>query len=143
MPLSSNLSKIVRVIPLLALCSAPLCLGQTPIASGSMANFDAHLGYSFTNVPIPSQARLNMTGLDGGFTAEIKPRWGLELDLSYVRNFNAYNTDHAASMFTYMSGPVFYAMRVRRLQVYVHGMLGGALESGVNFDPNGNCCTAM
>src|SRR5271165_3857317 len=117
---------------------APVGSAQGPLAGGYTPDFKANLGYSYVSAAIPSQTRLTMTGINGGWTADLRPRLGVELDLGYVRNFAAYGTNHSASLFTYMGGPVFHPMQGRRLDMFVHGLIGAALESGVNFAPNGD-----
>jgi hypothetical protein len=57
--------------------------------------------------------------------------------VGYARNFNAYSSNHTADLLTYMAGPVFYPVRKRNLNVFAHLLLGGARETGVNFESNG------
>jgi hypothetical protein len=132
-----KLRKTIWASLVLALFYAPIAVAQVPITAGYTPEFKANLGYSYVNAGVPSQSHLAMTGVDGGYTMDLKPRFGLEIDLGYVRNFHAYGTDHSASIFSYMGGPVFHAVRGRRLDASVHALLGAALESGVNFGPNG------
>lgn len=123
---------------LLLFIHVPVGKAQGPIAGGYTPEFSANLGYSYTSASIPSQTRLPMTGVTGGWTAELKPHFGVEIEGSFLRNYHAYGTQYAANLITYMGGPVFHPMRGRRLDIYVHGLLGGAMETGVNYDPNGN-----
>jgi hypothetical protein len=111
---------------------------QAPIAAGLSSEYKASVGYSYTNVPIPSQSRLNMNGVDGGLTVGIKPWIGVELDLGFTFVPNAFDTQRSAKLFTYMGGPVAYLHRGRRLEVYAHGLIGAAYESGVNFNADGD-----
>lgn len=115
-----------------------VAIAQGPIAGGYTPDFKANLGYSYTSAAIPSQGRLGMMGIDGGWTADLKPRFGLEIEAGYARNFDAFGSQHSASLITYMGGPVFHPMRGKRLNVFVHALVGGAYESGVNYDPDGN-----
>lgn len=117
---------------------APKATAQAPIAAGISSEYKASVGYSFTNVPIPSQSSLNMNGINGGLTVGIKPWIGVELDLGFTFVPNAFSSQRSAKLFTYMGGPVVYLHRGRRLEVYAHGLMGAAYESGVNFTADGD-----
>lgn len=134
----SKLKKMLWIGLLLFAIWVPVGNAQGPIAGGYTPDFKANLGISYTSAAIPSQGNLGMTGIDGGWTADLKPLIGLEVDAGYARNFNAYGSQHTASLITYMGGPVVHPIRGRRLNVFVHALVGGAYESGVNYDPNGD-----
>ncbi len=138
MSLYWKLTKAVGTSAVLFFLLAPRGTAQAPLAAGISSEYKASVGYSYTNVPIPSQSRLNMNGIDGGLTVGIKPWIGVELDLGFTFVPNAFNTQHSAKLFTYMGGPVVYLHRGRRLEVYAHGLLGAAYESGVNYDTDGD-----
>ncbi len=138
MSLLWKLTKAVWASVILFFLLVPGAAAQAPIAAGISSEYKASVGYSYTNVPIPSQSSLNMNGVDGGLTVGIRPWIGVELDLGFTFVPNALSTQRSAKLFTYMGGPVVYLHRGRRLEVYAHGLLRAAYESGVNYDTSGD-----
>jgi opacity protein-like surface antigen len=129
--------KTFRTILALISFSALYAHAQTPIAAGYSPAFKVSGGYSYASVAVPSLGRVNMQGAEVGLEAEIKPRVGIGLNLSYNRASNAFDTGHLADLMTYMGGPIVYLNKGKKFDFYVHGLLGAARETGVNFDPNG------
>jgi opacity protein-like surface antigen len=78
-----------------------------------------------------------MNGVLVSGNADFHPHWGVKLELGYSRNFDAFQTGRTADMVTYMGGPVFYPLRRRGYNVYAELLLGGARETGVNFEADG------
>ena len=111
---------------------------QGPIAAGYNPGFTASAGYSYTNLGVPGQSRLNLQGGTGGLTVDFSSRLGIELDGSHTRATNIYGSGHAVDLLSFMGGPVFYLKRGRRLDIYVHGLMGVARETGVNYDSAGD-----
>ncbi|HUN60423.1 MAG TPA: hypothetical protein VMU53_00445, partial [Candidatus Sulfotelmatobacter sp.] len=110
--------KTIYKILLLAILFVPAARAQNPLVAGQAPALEAGIGYSYTNVPIPSQSTLGMNGVDLLGTADFSRRFGIHLDLGYARNFNAFNSGHTADMLTYMAGPAFYPIRTRNFNVY-------------------------
>jgi opacity protein-like surface antigen len=133
-----KLKKSAGATAILFLLFAPRAASQAPIAAGMSSEYKASVGYSYTNVPIPSQSSLKMNGIDGGLTVGIKPWIGVELDLGFTFIPDALSTQRSAKLFTYMGGPVVYLHRGRRLLIYAHGLVGAAYESGVNYSTDGD-----
>jgi opacity protein-like surface antigen len=128
---------ILKILALTALL-APAAYAQGPLVAGMGPVLEAGVGYSYIQAGIPSQTnKLAMNGVDLLGTADFSRRFGVHVDLGYARNFDAYSSHHTADMFTYVAGPVFYPVRKRNLNLYTHLLLGGARETGVNFEPNG------
>ena len=122
----------------LALLLAPVANAQDPLVAGMGPVLEAGVGYSYTDASIPSQTnKLGMNGVDLLGTADFTRRFGIHADVGYARNFDAYGSHHTADLLSYMAGPVFYPLRERNLNLYTHLLLGGARETGVNFEPNG------
>jgi opacity protein-like surface antigen len=129
--------KTVSVSLLLYSVFATLTHAQEPIAAGYSPVINVSGGYSYVNLGVPSLHRLNLQGVELGVTVDIRSRFGIELDGSYTRGSNVYGSGHVADLLTYMAGPVFYPVQKKKLNVYVHGLLGGARETGVNYNSTG------
>ncbi len=110
---------------------------QGPIAGGIAPVLEAGVGYTYVDASVPSESRLGMNGIQFVGNADISRRFGVAAQVGYARNFNAYSSNHTADLLTYMAGPVFYPVRKRNLNVFAHLLLGGARETGVNFESNG------
>lgn len=117
---------------------APLSRAQVPVAAGYSPSWQATAGYSYVNLGVPGRPRLNLHGGEAGVTVDFNARLGIELDVSYTRAPDVYGSRHVVDLATYMAGPVVYARRGKRLDVYVHGLMGAARETGVNYDSNGD-----
>lgn len=129
--------RTVLTVLLLTILIVPLARGQNPVVAGVAPVLEAGIGYSYIDAGVPSQNSLGMNGLLLNGTADFSRRFGIHLDLGYSRSFDAFNSGHSADMLTYMAGPVFYPVRKRNWNVYTHVLLGGARETGVNFESNG------
>jgi opacity protein-like surface antigen len=130
--------KTILKMMVAVLLFAPGAYAQNPLVAAQGPVLEAGAGYSYIQAGVPSQTnKLAMNGVDLLGTADFSRRFGIHVDLGYARNFDAYSSHHTADMFTYMAGPVFYPVRKRNLNLYTHLLLGGARETGVNFEPNG------
>jgi hypothetical protein len=130
------MSTILKIL-LLAILFVPPAQAQNPVVAGIAPVLEAGGGYSYIDAGIPSQSKLPMNGVQLVGNADFSRRFGLALDLGYARNFDAYNSGRTADLLTYMAGPVFYPIRKRYWNVFAHVLLGGARETGVNFESNG------
>ena len=119
----------------------PSSKAQNPVFAGVAPSMQAGIGYSYLNVGIPSEDRLAMNGVDASFTADFHRRLGIRLDLGYNRASNVLGTNRHADLLSYMAGPVFYPVRRRNLSVYTQFLVGGARETGVNFNASGEMLT--
>ncbi len=128
---------IVKMLLLVILAMAPVARAQGPVVAGMAPVFEAGVGYSYVDAGIPSESKLGMNGVNLIGTADFSRHFGINLDLGYARNFDAFNSGHSADLLTYMAGPVFYPVRKRNMNVYAHLLLGAARETGVNFENNG------
>lgn len=129
--------RTILKILLLAILVLPAAHGQGPVVAGIAPVLEAGVGYSYVDAGVPSESRMGMNGINLIGNADISRRFGVKLDVGYARNFNAYQSGHSADLLTYMAGPVFYPIRKRNMNVYAHLLLGGARETGVNFESNG------
>ncbi len=129
--------RTILKILLLAILVLPVAHGQGPVVAGIAPVLEAGVGYSYVDAGVPSESRMGMNGINLIGNADISRRFGVNLDVGYARNFNAYQSGHSADLLTYMAGPVFYPIRKRNMNVYAHLLLGGARETGVNFESNG------
>ena len=129
--------RTILKVSLLALLVAPVAHGQGPIIAGAAPVLEAGMGYSYVNASVPSESKLWMNGVQATVNADVHRRFGVKLEVGYARKFNAHGTGHSADMLTYMGGPVIYPVRTRNMNVYAHLLLGGARETGMNFESDG------
>jgi len=127
---------ILKVL-LLVILAAPVARGQHPIMAGVAPVLEAGVGYSYLDATVPSEGKLAMNGVQGIVNADVSRRFGAKVEVGYARNFNAFGTGRSADLLTYLAGPVFYPVRKRNLNIYAEVLLGGARETGVNFDSSG------
>jgi opacity protein-like surface antigen len=129
----------MRIItPLLLLSSfAPLAYGQGPISAGASHVQEAGVGFSYTQANVPSEGQIGINGLQAVFSADLNRHFAIKTDFGYSRTFDAFHTGHSADLMTYMAGPVFYAVRRRKVSVYGELLIGAARQTGVNFENNG------
>jgi opacity protein-like surface antigen len=126
------------ILPLLLISLfTPLAYGQEPIAGGFSPAQEGGIGFSYTQANAPSEGQMRMNGLQAVFSTDVNRRFAVKADFGYSRSFDAFQTGHSADLMTYMVGPVFYAVRRRQLSVYGELLLGGARQTGVNFENNG------
>jgi|SRR5271165_696857 len=116
---------------------------QGPIFAGGGPVIEAGLGYSYTDMSIPSNTRFTMNGADANITVDFTRRFGVRLDAGYARAFNVFNTGRHADVLNYMGGPVFYPIRKRRFTLYTELLLGAARETGVNSATGGGTITGF
>jgi opacity protein-like surface antigen len=127
---------ILRAV-LLFVFLVPFVRAQAPVVAGVGPVIEAGGGYQYNYANIPSQGNLGMNGVQAVANADFSRHFGVALDLGYSRSFDAFNSGRTADILTYMAGPAFYPVRKRNWYVYTHLLLGGARETGVNFEPNG------
>ena len=140
---SMSMKTILKLLAL-AILLAPATRAQAPSVAGIAPVLEAGVGYTYIDAGIPSQtSRLAMNGIQLLGDADFSRRFGVQLDLGYSRNFNAYSSHHTADLLTYMAGPVFYPLRKRNYNIFGHVLLGGARETGVNFESNGQIITGF
>jgi opacity protein-like surface antigen len=140
---SMSMKTVVKML-LLAILVLPTAHAQGPVVAGIAPVLEAGVGYTYIDAGVPSQtARLGMNGIQLVGNADFSRRFGVQLDLGYSRNFNAYSSNHTADLLTYMAGPVFYPVRKRNYNIFTHLLLGGARETGVNFESNGQIITGF
>ena len=108
----------------------PLIAGLAPVVEGG-------IGYSYMKSNVPSQGNLAMNGVQVSGNADLNVRFGAKLEVGYSRSFDAFQTGRSADILTYMGGPVFYAVRRRKFSIHAQVLLGGARETGVNFESDG------
>ena len=129
--------KTILKAVLLVVFIAHVAHAQGPVVAGIAPVLEAGVGYSYVDAGVPSQSRLGMNGIQLVGNADISRRFGVTAEWGYARSFDAYNSGRSADIMTYMAGPVFYAVRKQKLNVFAHVLLGAARETGINYEPNG------
>ena len=124
-------------LPLVALGSASQVHAQGPVVAGVAPVVESSVGYSYMQSTVPSQGNLAMKGIVLSASGDLTARFGAKLVLGYSRSFDAFQTGRAADVLTYMAGPVFYPVRRNKFDIHAQVLLGGARETGVNFENDG------
>jgi len=126
------------ILPLLLIALfTPLAYGQEPIAGGFSPAQEGGVGFSYTQMNLPSQGQMRINGLQAVFSTDVNRRFAVKADFGYSRSSDAFHTGRSADLMTYMVGPVFYAVRRRQFSLYGELLLGAARQTGVNFEDNG------
>lgn len=102
-----------------------------PLPAARAPAIAAGVGYAYLNFDMHSAGRINLMGLDGNLTMDIRPRLGLMMDVSYLRSPNVFNSGRHTDVLSYLAGPVFYPTRHKKLTTYVRALLGGTTVHGV------------
>jgi opacity protein-like surface antigen len=128
----------VFILGLALLLLGAVARGQGPVRAGIAPVLEGSIGYTYMQSDVPTMGNMNINGLLLSGNGDFSRRFGVKLELGYSRNFDAFHTGRTADMLTYMGGPVFYPLRYRRFHIYTQALLGGARETGVNIDSNGD-----
>jgi opacity protein-like surface antigen len=110
---------------------------QGPVVAGVAPVIDGGIGYSYMQSNVPSQGNLAMKGIVVSASGDLNARFGAKLEVGYSRSFDAFQTGRTADILTYMGGPVFYPVRRPKFSIHAQVLLGGARETGVNFESDG------
>ena len=110
---------------------------QGPVIAGVAPVFEGGIGYSYMKSNVPSQGNMAMKGILVSGSKDLNAHFAAKLAVGYSRSFDAFQTGRAADILTYMGGPVFYPVRRRKFDIHAQVLLGGARETGVNFESDG------
>jgi opacity protein-like surface antigen len=122
---------------LAALGLASQVRAQGPVIAGVAPVFEGGIGYLYMQSTVPSQGKLTMTGGLLSASGDLNAHLGVKLQVGYARSFDAFQTGRAADLLTYMGGPVLYPVRRPKFDIHAQVLVGGARETGVNFESNG------
>jgi hypothetical protein len=103
--------------------------GKPPVAAAKSKTIELSLGYSYISSGKSFSNQMGLKGADASFTIGFS-RLGAKADFGYARAANVMGTGHHSDVLSYLVGPVFYPTRHRRLDTYVHVLVGGARVSG-------------
>lgn len=137
-----NRRRLVRWMFKLGLLLATMGLAsqaraQGPAFAGVAPVFEAGIGYSYMRSDVPSQGSLAMNEVLLSGSGDLTARFGAKLEVGYSRSFDAFQTGRSADILTYMGGPVIYPVRRSKFDIHAQVLLGGARETGVNFESDG------
>jgi hypothetical protein len=110
---------------------------QGPVVAGVAPVLEGGIGYSYMQSTVPSQGSLAMKGILLSGSRDLNARFGAKLEAGYFRSFDAFQTGRSADILTYMGGPVFYPVRRSKFSIHAQVLVGGARETGVNFETDG------
>ena len=120
-----------------ALGSAAQVRAQGPVFAGTGRVFEAGIGYTYMQSDVPSLGKVPMTGVLLSVSEDLNPHFGVKVQAGYSRSFDAFQTGHSADVLTYMAGPTLYAVRRSKFDIHAQLLVGGARETGVNFENGG------
>ena len=81
------------------------------------------------DMPVPSQQRVALTGIDGSGVVRFLPRWGATVDGTYASTGNVFNPGHGPNILSLLAGPVFYPVN-GRTAVFLHALVGAGRVGG-------------
>ena len=110
---------------------------QGPITAGVAPVLEGGIGFTYIKSSVPSQGTLAMKGILLSASKDLNTHFGAKLEVGYSRCFDAFQTGRKADILTYMGGPVFYPVRRPKFSIHAQVLVGGARETGVNFESNG------
>lgn len=110
---------------------------QGPVTAGVAPVVEGGIGYSYSKANVPSLGNLAMPGILMSASADLNAHFAVKLQVGYSRSFDAFQTGRSADILTYMGGPVFYPIRRSRFDIHAQVLVGGARETGVNFENDG------
>jgi len=122
---------------LIALGLASQVHAQEPVVAGVAPVIESGLGYSYDQSNVPSQGNMAMKGIVVSASGDLNARFGAKLVVGYSRSPDAFQTGRVADVLTYMGGPVFYPIRRSKFDIHAQVLVGGARETGVNFESDG------
>jgi len=124
-------------LPLVMLGLATQGRAQAPAIAGIAPVIEWGIGNTYMQSNVPSQGKIAMTGVLVSGSADLNAHFGAKLEVGYSRSFDAFQTGRSADILTYMGGPLFYPVRRHKFDIHVQALVGGARETGVNFESNG------
>lgn len=110
---------------------------QETVIAGVAPVIEEGIGYTYMQSTIPSQGNLKMPGILASASADLNAHFGAKLAVGYSRSSDAFQTGRSADLLTYMVGPVFYPVRHSQFSIHIQALVGGARETGVNFENDG------
>jgi opacity protein-like surface antigen len=119
-----------KAMNILTKSQKPIPAAHKPVFVPTGLDLKASIGYAYTSMNVPYASRLNLNGVDVAVIADLSPFFGVTADSSYVRAPNVFGTSHAASVLSYLGGPVLYPVSHGRIRAYIHGLAGGARVAG-------------
>jgi len=129
---------------LLKLWLLPVALGlasqaraQGPVIAGVAPVVEGSIGFSYMQSTVPTEGTLPMNGILASASGDLNAHFGAKLEVGYSRSFDAFQTGRRADILTYMGGPVFYPVRRSKFDIHAEVLVGGARETGVNFENDG------
>jgi len=130
-----TMNKLSLLIVMLGLASQGRAQG--PVVAGVAPVLEGGIGYSYMQSTVPSQGSLAMKGLLLSGSRDVNAHFGAKLEVGYFRSFDAFQTGRSADILSYMGGPVFYPVRRSKFSIHAQVLVGGARETGVNFESDG------
>jgi hypothetical protein len=130
-------TKVKLLLLLVTLGLAAQARAQGPVVAGVAPVIEEGIGYTYMKSNVPGLGNMVMTGVLASASADLNAHFGAKLEVGYSRSFDAFQTGRKADLLTYLAGPVFYPLRRPNFSVHVQALVGGARETGVNFENNG------
>ena len=110
--------------------NAPSWHPRSPVPAATGAAVDVSAGYVFINLDMPSSSRVNLSGINTTVAVNIFPHAGVAADFTYARASNLLGSGCHADLLSYLAGPVYYPLRIKKVTTLVHALIGGARVTG-------------
>jgi hypothetical protein len=98
-------------------------------AIGLQPELKTGLGFAYLDFDVAPSARKRLLGLTSETSMDLSPKFGVEIQIGYLRASNVFGTGRHSDILTYLAGPVWYPTR-RGFQPYLHGLIGLARVTG-------------
>jgi hypothetical protein len=103
---------------------------QAPLASARGPVIQAGIGVAYLDFDESASARTGLLGVVSEVTADLSPKFGAEVEVGYLRASNVFRSGRHSDILSYVAGPVWYPIRQRHFQTYIHGLIGLARVTG-------------
>jgi hypothetical protein len=120
----------IFISSLLLFCFAHSTGAQAPLAAARGPVIRAGIGVAYLTFDESSSARTGLRGFVSEVTADLSPTFGAEIEVGYLRASNVLNSGRHSDILSYVGGPVWYPVRQRNFQTYIHGLIGLARVTG-------------
>jgi len=104
--------------------------GAIPAVAVKGPECGVSVGYSYAGLNFSGKPTVNMQGVDLGAAIDFTPRWGANLDSSYVSAGRDPRSGHDSYYLGFLAGPVFVPAQNENTRVLVRALAGVSLVDG-------------
>ncbi len=124
---------LTRLSIVALLCATPLLaqvFSRDPSPAAKGPECDVSLGYTYEGANFSGKPMVNLQGVDLGLATDFSPRWGANLDTSYVRAGKDPLNGHGSYILNILVGPTFVPAQTENTRVFVRALAGVSLVDG-------------